>query len=107
MEPNEIVRFVEELRRYGFRRDRAAADCIEHLQAELEASKRRERAAIAILNSIEWVGSGAKGRIEDAIGTLRGPEQEGEPTRGTCTTTGHPCCGCAPVCGSERREESR
>ena len=55
-----------------------AADCIERLQAELEASKRMEMAAIAILNSIDWVGSGAKGRIEDAIGILRGPEQEGE-----------------------------
>ena len=56
----------------------AAADCIERLQADLEASERRERAAIAILNSIDWVGSGAKGRIEDAIGILRREMQEGE-----------------------------
>ena len=58
--------------------NRAAADCIEKLQTELEASKRMEMAATAILNSIEWVGSGAKGRIEDAINVLRGQEQEGE-----------------------------
>lgn len=110
VEPNEIVRFVEELRHYGFRRDRIAANMIETLQlrleeqgmanarnaeklindmetwkhlynsakVELDESQRRERAAVEILNSIGWVGSGAKGRIEDAIGILRGPEQEGE-----------------------------
>ena len=55
---------------------------IKRLQAELEASQRRERAAVEILNSIDWVGSGAKERIEDAIGILRGPEQEVEALDG-------------------------
>lgn len=50
----------------------------ETLQMALAESQRRERAAIETLNSIEWVGSGAKGRIEDAINVLQGPEQEGE-----------------------------
>jgi hypothetical protein len=46
---------------------------IESLQAQLAESQRREQAAVDMLRTIDWVGSGAKGRIEDAIGILSGP----------------------------------
>ena len=49
-----------------------AAALIESLTAELAESRRRADAAAAILRTIDWVGSGAKGRIEDAIGILTG-----------------------------------
>ena len=42
----------------------------DHLDAAadaLEAAEKRIAEAVAILQTIEWVGSGAKGRIEDAI----------------------------------------
>jgi len=35
-------------------------------------AQHRADAAVAILQTIDWVGSGAKGRIEDAIGILTG-----------------------------------
>lgn len=38
----------------------------------------REQAALEILRAIDWVGSGAKGRIEDAIALLRGPQEAGK-----------------------------
>ena len=53
------------------------AGTIESQQAQLSASQRRERAAVEILQTIDWIGSSAKGRIEDAIGALLdecGPE---------------------------------
>lgn len=56
----------------------AAIKRAEDAECKLSESQRRERAAVEILNSIDWVGSGAKGRIEDAIGILHGSEQEGE-----------------------------
>ena len=102
---NELEMLQEAINAKGGTEHYPTEDAYLLVCAALEKSKRREKAAIAILNSIDWVGSGAKGRIEDAVGILRGPEQEGEPTRGTCTTTGHPCCGCAPVCGDERKQE--
>jgi hypothetical protein len=45
---------------------------IESLQVQLSESQRREWAAVEILRTIDWVGSGAKGRIEDVIGILSG-----------------------------------
>lgn len=57
--------------------DKKAFDmCMEdniRLQAQLAESQRREQAAVDMLRTIDWVGSGAKGRIEDAIGILSGP----------------------------------
>jgi hypothetical protein len=44
---------------------------------QLAESQRREWAAVELLRTIDWVGSGAKGRIEDAIGILCGPVVEG------------------------------
>ena len=44
----------------------------------LEAAEKRIAEAVAILQTIEWVGSGAKGRIEDAIGVLLGIQEETE-----------------------------
>ena len=95
------------------------------LVAELEASKRRERAAVEERDTLmrrhskqvevirQRIDAGEliaeeKRLLDDLVFETqydrRGPAQEAEPTRGTCTTTGHPCCGCAPVCGDERRE---
>ena len=51
------------------------------LEAQLSASQRRADAAVEMLQTIDWVGSGAKGKIEDAIGALldeRGPQEAGE-----------------------------
>lgn len=45
------------------------------LRSQLQEAQRRERAAVEMLQTIDWVGSGAKRRIEDAIEALmeRGP----------------------------------
>ena len=48
------------------------------LRTQLAESQRRERAATEVLQTIDWVGSGAKGRIEDAIGMLCGPQEAGK-----------------------------
>ena len=55
------------------------------LREQLAESQRRERAAVDMLKTIDWVGSGAKGRIEDAIDMLtgRGPSGEGEDGNAT------------------------
>lgn len=45
---------------------------VKYLLSQLDEAKRREREAVALLQTIGWVGSGAKGRIEDAIGILTG-----------------------------------
>ena len=109
VEPNQIVRALRENYDetdtvYFFARMlfKNAADCIEKLleeihnatvhadcmeakasayQAELEASKRRERAATECIGEIEYALDKAgytNSRIDEAIFEWRGPEQEGE-----------------------------
>lgn len=79
MNADEIVKALREAPNYNAGTGTStiedeAADCIEVLQAQLAAEKRRADAAVAILQTISWVGSGAKGRIEDAIEILNGAE---------------------------------
>lgn len=83
MKADGIISFLRRAERYCLNEyssmAKQAADLIESqdaliesLTAELSASQRRESAAVWKLQSIDWVGSGAKGRIADAIGILTG-----------------------------------
>lgn len=77
MNTNEIVKALRWLAKdtefiFAAGQLNGAANLIESLQAQLAESQRRERAAVKLLRTIDWVGSGAKGRIEDAIAILSG-----------------------------------
>jgi hypothetical protein len=62
---------------FSYEAHSAVRDVLSDIERIIDAvptieSQRRERAAVDLLRTVDWVGSGAKGRIEDAIGILSG-----------------------------------
>ena len=78
-----MTELIVVLRNYDTMQNGSKADVLPEGTADraadaLEAAEKRIAEAVAILQTIEWVGSGAKGKIEDAISVLLGIQEDTE-----------------------------